>query len=432
MSTNIHSNNTPATIGNSSSCHNPCQRGRSVDSSNDGSSDEFIGSASQTAVAVSEEAPQTSLNGIISTICNLGNSLCEIGGIFSPVVSFVKNLFSGTQSQSNEQIIEGFSSLLHATSEQAGGLLSNESRSALSELTSTVENLQQSNGNVNLGSIIARWRETRDAQHLLQIAEQLENGACGSLSAEEVRELRSSFVNGLRTLTRAIRDAENRNEPEALEYLHRAADSLVCGVERADEACQRENPRLTCDDRAFMRGRLQECCDHIQEGRQSGAFHGLDHSICNELYAWADYTLNYLQQTEEEERARKEEEERREQCEERCEQESLREYLHVLHKRAEAKKLYYRSLMRRAQLDLEIERARVRSQAIRTNSRLLLSEILLQHGRANAAESLARFYEGSEFGLMVEEGIISESMLPASVCEQPVLSGMGGSFNLCC
>lgn len=427
MVTTIQGNNTSAAVDNNNSIGIPCLRVNQTTSSCSGGADQFVASSDQSGVAVSE-LPQTSLNGIISTICNIGSSLCELGSVFSPVVSFVKNLFSGTQS--NEQIVEGFNSLLHEAGQRSEGLLSSESRTALAELTSVVEELQEDNSNVNLGDIIARWRETRDAQHLLQIAERLESGGCESLNAEEVRELRNSFISGLRTLTRAIRDAESRDATQALEHLHSAADSLVSGVERAHEACQRENPRLTWDDRTFMRERLQESCDYIHHGMEDGSFDLLEHSICDELSSWADCILDYIVRTEEEEEREREEEERRDECEERCRQESLREYLHVLHKRAEQKKLFYRSLMRRAEQDLAIERARARSQEIRTNR--LLFEMLNNHGRVQAAESLSRLYAGQELGLIIDEAIISESMLPASVCDIPVFSGIGSSIDLCC
>ncbi len=330
---------------------------RTVDTSEtDENTDEFIGNEP----IVNNPQDITNESFLSSILSNIGSRINEVFTSFTPLLSFVKNISSNNNSsqENNEQLIDNFSNLLRATNENVAhkNLLSNESRNALNNLTSVVSHLNE-NDNVNLRSIIGAWRRSPQAQHLLQMAEHLESNRCTSLNTNEVRELREAFIRGLRTLAEAIRDAEERGEHHALEHLHNAANPLVDGVERADEASRRDNPHLTCEDKRFMGERLQESCHQIDEGVRNGVFNGLDHFVVHRLTSWTNYVYdmikNFFEEIEEE---RKEEEkaEKEKQCEIRCEEQKEINILHALHKTAENKKFIFLSLMKKAMMEASI------------------------------------------------------------------------------
>ena len=405
---------------------------------NGGDGNQYVALSGNGDEYISHEDDNEASNELTQNITeNLGEQLTlsiisALGGIFSPLLSFIKNL------SDSQNIINNFSSLLQSAEQNVNGqgLLSRESKQALDELSNVVSTLQNNHsGTVDLGAIIARWRESGDAQHLLHMAEHLERGECISLNENELRELREVFIRGLRILARAIRDAENRGESYALEHLHDAADPLVCGVERAHQACHRENTRLTYEDRRFMGERLQECCDHVNEGIQNGVFSGLEHAVVDELNDWISYMYDFLRdffEEIEEEREEEEKVEKEKQCKKRCEEKEEIRFLHALHKRAENEKLRFLSFMKKARMEANIafaiaraelnnpvgNRARYNREIERANreyNRSLSAEN--SYGKYASSESL---YEG------MEEGIYSQ-LPPPSVCEPEFPSY---SFNL--
>ena len=382
-----------------------------------GAEDEFVSPESN---EVSDESTTSSITNLISS---LANRMTDIFNIFSPLLSFIKNLTGG----SKEEVIQNFSNLLRNTEENISrqNLLSEQSRQAIHELSSVVSNLHNHHENINLGQIIAQWRDTRDAQHLLQAAEHLERGRCVSLNESELRELRESFIRGLRTLSRAIRDAENRGEHHAAEHLRSAADPLMAGVERAHETSQREDSRLTTDEKQFMGERLQESCECINEGTRNGVFNRLDQSIVHELNDWTNYVYDFLKdffewidkQREEDEKAKKEE-----QCKKRCEEQERIRILHALHKRAENKKLMFLSHMKKAMMEayIALKHAQAELNKIIVNRAKYHRENEIARKECNNslyAENMYKKEANRENSFEYEEQRIISELPPASVCE---------------
>lgn len=382
-----------------------------------GAEDELVGHENN------EAGNESTTSSITNLISSLTNRITDIFNIFSPLLSFIKNLTGGNK----EEAIQNFSNLLRNTEENINrqNLLSEQSRQAIRELSSVVSNLHNHHENINLGQIIARWRETRDAQHLLQAAEHLERGRCVSLNESELKELRESFIRGLRTLSRAIRDAESRGEHHAAEHLRSAADPLMTGVERAHEASQREDSRLTTDDKQFMGERLQESCECVDEGIRNGVFNGLDQSVVHELNDWTNYVYDFLKdffewidrQREEEEKA-----EKKRQCKERCEKQEEIKILHALHKRAEDKKLIFLARMKRAMMEayIALRGAQAALNRISPNRAKYHGEIETakkEHNNSLYAENMYKKEAKREGSFEREEQIVTSDLPPASVCE---------------
>ena len=388
--------------------------------------DEFISSDSvQSGSEIS--------NGISGIFNNFCERLSGIFNVFSPLLSFIKNL------SDSQNVINNFNNLLQSAEQNVNGqgLLSRESKQALDELTSTVSQLQQNNNNVNLGNIIAQWRATGNAQHLLQMAEHIEGGRCVSLNESELKELREAFISGLRSLARAIRDAEEKGESHALEHLHDAANPLVSGVERAHQASQREETRLTYEDRRFMEERLQESCDCVDEGMRNGVFNGLDRSVLNELNSWTNYVYDFLidfferieKEREEEEKAEKEE-----QCKKRCEEKEEIRFLHALHKEAENKKLRFLSLMKQAirEANFALGIARAESNNVVVNHarhNMEIDRARREYGNSLCAEDMYKKQAGLESYFEGSEQDIVEALPPSSVCNE---SPIGFIFDVHC
>ncbi len=376
-------------------------------------------------------------NLIVGFFSNFSERISQIFSAFTPLLSFLKDL-SGTQS--NEQLIQNFSNLLQSTNENVNGrnLMSRESREALNGLNTVVSHLQQSNSNINLSQIISQWRSTGDAQNLLHMAEQLERGGCTSLNESEARELRESFIRGLRTLARAIRNAEELGESYALEHLQNAANPLVDGVERAHEVSQQGDGRLTHEDRRFMGERLQECCEHVDEGRRNGIFNGLDNSVVDELNRWTDFVYDFLKdffERLEEEREEDEKAQKEKQCQERCEEQEQIRVLHSLHKRAEKEKFKFRSLMNEAMREafIALRAARAELNNVFINRAKHNREIEIARKEQNNflyAENLYKRQSGLESYYKSFEQQLTYDLPPASVCEHE--SPFGFNLDICC
>ncbi len=382
---------------------------------------------------------------ISNSVTELFNNFCErlskIFDLFSPLLSFTKNLTgeNGTsQPQDSRQLIENFNNLLQSTKGGVTGqhLISRESQEALDELASTVSQLQQNNNNVNLGNIIAQWRETKNAQHLFDMANHIQSGRCVSLN--EQQELKEAFVKGLQTLAKAISDAEEKGELHALKHLHNAANPLVSGIERVHEASQKEETRLTYEDRRFMGERLQESCHYVDEGIRGGVFNGLDHSVLNELNSWTNYVYNFLtefferieKEREEEEKAEKEE-----QCKKRHEEKEEIRFLHALHKEAENKKLRFLSLMKKAIMEAKsafgIARAELNNIVVnRARHNMAIDRAEREHHNSLNAEDMYKKQAGLEAYFEGSEQDMIEALPPPSVCEHE--SPFGFIFDVHC
>ena len=389
-----------------------------------------------------QEIPEGSI--VSDLISGIGSGLTGIFETFSPLASFVKGVYetgSALVFGTNGQLIGNLSNILQATEQNVdrGNLISHESREALGELATVVSQLQQNNNNVDLGRVITNWRNTRDAQYLLHMADHIEGGNCTSLNEAQLGELREAFIRGLRTLARAIRDAEERGESNALQHLHRAADPLVSGVERAYEAGRRsENGRLTCEDRRFMGERLQESCDCVDEGIRSGVFGGLDHSVLHELNNLTIYILDLLKDFFEEiEKEREEEEkaEKKRQCEERHYEEEQVRIFHELHKRAENKKNMFLSLMKKAMMEAFIASGIVKAELnnnVFNRARYIRAVEMArrEYHRSFCSEDMYKRQASLEASFESSEQDLIESMPPASVCENE--SSLGFIFDTHC
>ncbi len=393
----------------------------------DSEEDKFISSTNNNpdSICTQNKSAGSCVNHAVELFDNFCERLSGIAGAFSPLLLFAKNLAANndsSQPQDNGQLIGNFGSLLQSTGVNVAGkhLVSRESQEALDEPAS-VSQLPQNNNNVNLTIIIVQWRDTRDAQCLLHMAHCIECGECVSLNESELMELRESFIRGLRALAAAIRDAEERGEYHALLYLHDTAEPLVCGVERAHEASQRECTKLTIEDRRFIAEQLQESCNYLERGICNGVFYGLCYSVFNELCNWTscvyDFLKEFWQQLEKEEKERQEEA-RREECEERHRLEAKRQYLHAMYKREESKKLMYRALMKRAEMEMLFAMTDIRRSIVnKKNPSFDLCNLMIAQHRFNLAGVMSRIASNSENALIQEENRVEDSMPPESVCD---------------
>lgn len=383
--------------------------------------DEYISTASNN----SESSNQSLFSTTVSLFSDIGCKISRAFDILSPILDFTKNFSqsnNNVQQEDKERLVKDFSELLNGAKENLGGLISNESKNALDKLAEVVSEAQNGNTNVDLGSIIARWRETRDAQLLIRMAEHLENGNCSSLNESQARELRQALVRSLRTLSRAIENAEERGEQQALSHLHSAANPIVDSVERAHEASQRDNTSLTLEDRGFIGERLSQSHHIIDEGLRTGVFNNLDCSIIQDLIEWNDLILKFLHDfIEEVEKARKREEEIA-QCEKRHEMERKAEDLHIRHIRAENEKIFYRTLKRKAEQEILILKMLARARGRNIN-------MTTEHIRYHSAESMEQSMANRETALINEEYEVDASMPSAEACSSEYINGFTPSSD---
>src|SRR3989338_7985727 len=268
------------------------------------------------------------LTGILNSLCSFSSILTEtvgkVIGFFSPVLNFVNNvgIVSGTQNENTgkltvDQFTDALSDVLTKidNDKSLSESLSPGAKQRLQNLKTVVSELAQREDlqDLNLSELIQRWRNTRDAQALLRMAEIMRNPEeCGQSGIRFTNEeLRRTFINGLESLGLSLEELlANHPDPRrerARAHIVSAADSLVDAEERLLERGSDEN--LTSEDRNFIRERFRDSTRSIQSVTDDPELSDCLEYTCSGLKQWVKYIYKIIENMfEEREEMRKEEE----------------------------------------------------------------------------------------------------------------------------
>ena len=285
--------------------------------------DSFTSSSNSEARQVNESQSGTTLSDVVMKMI----------GIFSPLTNFLGAFVgladpTGSDKEKKQKTVGELNGLLKGiegtitNDKMLSKKLSKESKEALARLEKDVsvlssrEDLQK----LDLSTVIAKWRESGDHRHLLEMAEKLRRGECVPFSN---KKLRQEFIEGLESFAQALEEAlqnppsEDRNT--AVRELKQGANAHVNGLDRVVQRGGEQN--LTVDDKKYIKGQFEEASEHAQTVIRDENLSRFIPSTKQGLGDWADEVIDYIREwylndVEEEEEEEREKNEK--QCEQRC------------------------------------------------------------------------------------------------------------------